>query len=566
VRSQGLSYCHPGHMLHSFLKRFVTLVLVLVVFEHEVTRTDAAAAAYSSSTSWSLSPTSKQSTQQRLHLPYPRRPFADALFLTSNDVTESLTENVGGAAPISASPAASTPTLLTDHQKDCCRGYLNKHHADLLHRLAEMYSPVGERLAKANVWSGGSMELVSAHVESVTEESLQLTVATQKRNQPDLIRETITISLNAHPISEKSRQYPTLPLVLEDPDRFPIDDFCRKLARLCWIAKKPEVSGKLAQLAIQLHHDDDGSDKGNNPKTASSRKVGELPPSMYLNQVPHNRFVRQYFYDAASDAVLDAVIQCSQGRIGNRMQLLVQFPELNPDMDSYRIGTLLEMVRAIAIRLAEQNVRVRVCVQQSMGVGIFTGLPKQLGGVAKLLELMDWQSEPGEINEGMVGTYVNFGNVGPDHVQNQVQVGDEIVQHADDVFVLVAPQSMIGTDSSIVPLLQGMVKAAGDRPVILINPDLTDKVSSAGQQSVRGRQERLDFASSFQTVYCFQNIYVSGTSYFPILGAMTKQRYNDPWVAHQRRDLANNGGELYVPVLMSETRPDGQVILESFER
>jgi adenylate kinase len=550
-------------MLHSFLKRFATAGLALVVFEQGVARTDAAA--YSSFSSRSLSPTLEQATQQRLRLAYPRRPFVGALFSTSNEVTESLTENGGGAAPISSSPAAITPTLLTDHQKECCRGYLNKHHADLLLRMVEMYSPVGERLAKANVWSGGSLELVSAHVDLVTEESLQLNVTTQKRNQPDLIRETITVPLNAHPISEKSRQYPTLPLVLVDPDRFRIDDFCRKLARLCWIAKMPEVSGKLAQLAIQLH-DDNGSNKGNNPNTASPRKVGELPPNMYLNKVPHNRFVRQYFYDAASDAVLDAVIQCSQGRIRNRMQLLVQFPELNPDMDSYRIGTLLEMVRAIAIRLAEQNVRVRVCVQQSMGVGIFTGLPKQLGGVAKLLELMDWQSEPGEVNEGMVGTYVNFGNVGPDHVQNQVKVGDEIVKHADDVFVLVAPQSMIGTDSSIMPLLQGMVKAAGDRPVILINPDLTDKVSSAGQQSVRGRQERLDFAKSFRTVYCFQNIYVSGTSYFPILGAMTKQRYNDPWVAHQRRDLANNGGELYVPVLMSETRPDGQVILESFER
>jgi adenylate kinase len=455
--------------------------------------------------------------------------------------------------------------LLTDHQKDCCRGYLNKHHADLLLRLVEICSPIGERVAKANVWSGGSMELVSAQVEAVTEESLVLNAATQKRNQPDLIEETITIPLHAHPISEKIRQYPTLPVVVDDPDRYPIDDFCRKLSRLCWIAKMPAVSGKLAQLAIQLHDDDDENDSSGSARK-SPRKVGEIPPNMYLNQVPHNRFVRQYFYDAASDAVLDAVVQCSQGRLSNRMQLLVQFPELNPSMDSYRIGTLLEMVRAIAIRLAEQNVRVRVCVQQSMGVGIFTGLPKQLGGVAKLLQLMDWQSEAGEVNEGMVGTYVNFGNVGPDHVQNEVMVGDEIVQHADDVLLLVAPQSMVGTDSSIMPLLQGMVKAAGDRPVILINPDLTDKVSSAGQQSVRGRQERLDFASSFQIVHCFQNIYVSGTSYFPILGAMTKERHNDPWVAHQRRDLANNAGELYVPVLMSETRPDGQVILESFER
>jgi adenylate kinase len=38
-------------------------------------------------------------------------------------------------------------------------------------------------------------------------------------------------------------------------------------------------------------------------------------------------------------------------------------------MDSYRIGTILELIRTIAIRLAEENLRVKVCVQGSMGVG-----------------------------------------------------------------------------------------------------------------------------------------------------------------------------------------------------
>jgi len=105
----------------------------------------------------------------------------------------------------------------------------------------------------------------------------------------------------------------------------------------------------------------------------------------------------------------------------------------------------------------------------------------------------------------------------------------------------------VGTDSSIIPLLQAHVKAAGDRPVILINADLVDKVSAAGQQSVRGRQERIDFANRFETVFHFQNIYVSGTSYFPILGATTKLHPEEPWVCHQRRDFANDGGEIYVP-------------------
>ena len=46
-------------------------------------------------------------------------------------------------------------------------------------------------------------------------------------------------------------------------------------------------------------------------------------------------------------------------------------PELNPEMDVYRIGTLLEMVREIAYVLAQDGKRVKVCVQQSMGQGVF---------------------------------------------------------------------------------------------------------------------------------------------------------------------------------------------------
>lgn len=70
----------------------------------------------------------------------------------------------------------------------------------------------------------------------------------------------------------------------------------------------------------------------------------------------------------------------------------------------------------MAIKLAEQNLRVRVCVQGSMGVPPFTAIPKQLNGVAALLQRMDWGSEAGGENEGMVGDYVNFGGVGKEHV------------------------------------------------------------------------------------------------------------------------------------------------------
>jgi adenylate kinase len=227
-----------------------------------------------------------------------------------------------------------------------------------------------------------------------------------------------------------------------------------------------------------------------------------------------------------------------------------------------RIGTLLELVRYIAIKIAEQNLRVRICVQGSMGSGIFTSLPKQLSGVATLLERMDWQSGVGEENEGIIGTYVKFGAIGKEHVVN-TSVKEGVI--GDDVFIILCPQNMVGTDTSVIPILQEMVEAAGDRPVILINPSLADKVSSGGQQSFRGRQERLDFCNSFQSIFHMECLYMSGTSYFPIVGALTKLSPSSPWVAYQRRDLLNNEGEVYIPVLCAELRPSSDMILSCFE-
>ena len=259
----------------------------------------------------------------------------------------------------------------------------------------------------------------------------------------------------------------------------------------------------------------------------------------------------------ASDAALEAVILCSNKEISNRMKMTAMFPEMNPQMDSYRIGTLLELARGIAIQLAEQNLRVRVCVQGSMGVGIFTGVPKQLNGVHTILQRMDWESGENEQNEGMVGDYINFGHVGKDHVVDG--------EKQDDVFILICPQNMIGLESSIIQNLEEMVEAAGDRPVILINPDLEDKVSAQGQQSVRGRQQRLDFTNSFEDIFQFQNSYMSGTSYFPILGSVVKLGPLEPWVAHQRRDLVS-GGEVYLPVYSSETKPESEVLMKCFSK
>ena len=519
-----------------------------------------------------------------------RQSFASILLLHESKQSSSSVQK--DDAPVGSSTAAGTTTSaaasfpkkrqLEPDQLEFVLGYLNKHHSDVLKVFAEAFSPLGLEMLRANTASGGYMKVEEARAVNIDTEQMELAVDIQIRGKP-LETRKVQFALRGEPTGSRRKYQDAVAAVPEDPNRLPIDDIVRRLCRLCWIIKRGDITGKLIQLAVQL--------KG--------AGIGKLPENMYLNQVPHNRYVRQYFYDQVSEAVMEAVIKCSQGELSNRMKVTSQFPEMNPSMDSYRIGTILEMVRAIAIRLAEENLRVRVCVQGSMGVGIFTGVPKQLNGVSRLVQMMDWQSGEGEENEGMVGEYVRFGAVGPEHVINTIKDSDgNIVQHQDDAFIIIAPQvschrdvvfnpsnqaplasqlyvlfytlhhhqNMVGTDSSIIPLLEEMVAAAGDRPVIIINPDLTDKVSAAGQQSFRGRQGRIDFANSFETVYHFQNIYVSGTSYFPILGAFTKMRPSEPWIAHQRRDYADGDGEIYLPVLAAETKPEGTDIMESFEK
>ena len=102
--------------------------------------------------------------------------------------------------------------------------------------------------------------------------------------------------------------------------------------------------------------------------------------------------VRNLFYDDAVHAMQSAVAdKAGVDGQGRKMMLTITPPELNMEMDSYRVGSLLELVREAAIGFATHGLNVRVCVQGSMGQGAFTGVPRVLSGVRKLLQLMDWQ-------------------------------------------------------------------------------------------------------------------------------------------------------------------------------
>lgn len=106
---------------------------------------------------------------------------------------------------------------------------------------------------------------------------------------------------------------------------------------------------------------------------AAAPQVVTLPTR--INGTPHSRDLRRFFYSDASDSVLRA-LAAGESRITMRCTI----PELNPEMDVYRVGTLLELTRELATRIAEDGRRVKVCVQGSMGQGVFQGLPLSLSG------------------------------------------------------------------------------------------------------------------------------------------------------------------------------------------
>ncbi|BDA45931.1 probable adenylate kinase 5, chloroplastic [Coccomyxa sp. Obi] len=256
-----------------------------------------------------------------------------------------------------------------------------------------------------------------------------------------------------------------------------------------------------------------------------------------LNNVPASRETRKFFYDDVCSAVKTAV--AAEERL---LSVRLTIPETNPEMDVYRIGTVLELVRDLVTDLATDGKRVKVCVQQALGQGVFQGLPLSLSGVRRIMENMDW---------GDVFDFVSFGNVGSDHLDDS------------SYYVIVAPQNVVG--STIMTKLLEMADAAVEqrKTLILFNPLLKDLPSASGVMGVRGRKERMEFADSFVPAYHFRLLYSSSAMMYPIRGAL-RHVYGGPWEVFKRVDLGKRTEE-YRFVGSFDREPDGSLLTPLFQ-
>ncbi|CAK9252426.1 unnamed protein product [Sphagnum jensenii] len=247
---------------------------------------------------------------------------------------------------------------------------------------------------------------------------------------------------------------------------------------------------------------------------------------------PHAQWVRAYIYDSVRTAVLRALGDDAFRDKRARMQIKLNFPEVNPAFDTYRIGTLLECVRTVVLALAgDCGLRVRICVQQSLGEGVFTGLPLALASMRPVLEKMDW------------GTQLR---------EEQKARKDGAMQWMNYWW-----------EGMVTGLLEDLVTAAAGRPLLLVNPSLGDRPSGSDLMQIRGRQvlpafensyelaevnlnlERKDFSDSFVDIYELRLLYPSSGGYmFPIRGMVVKQSHLAPWVVYQKVETSD-GRERY---------------------
>ena len=105
------------------------------------------------------------------------------------------------------------------------------------------------------MWMANSYSIVSANVTHVTSSYILLEVVTLeqgKENDPSV--DSVEVSLDASPIDTKN--YRDLPKIVQQDTAttiaLPIDDFVRRVNRLCNIIKAYKATGKMIQMGVQL--------------------------------------------------------------------------------------------------------------------------------------------------------------------------------------------------------------------------------------------------------------------------------------------------------------------------
>ena len=159
-------------------------------------------------------------------------------------------------ACFSSSPSSDTAfseQYLDEKQLENAMGYLNKHHrSDVLVPFTKAFSSLGETFVKKNMWMGGSYVLKDAKVVDITFGEMTLEATVEERGNERV--ERVSFSLDADPVPAMAREFTAVPPV--DGFRLSstnaVDNFVRRMVRLCNVVKAHSATGKLIQLGVQI--------------------------------------------------------------------------------------------------------------------------------------------------------------------------------------------------------------------------------------------------------------------------------------------------------------------------
>ena len=148
----------------------------------------------------------------------------------------------------------------------------------------------------------------------------------------------------------------------------------RIVARVAGLARRRHPLRRPIDVVVAAAADSTPSSSSASSSESSSAnftRASYIPPQKYnpndgsvslptrLSGTPMSREARRWFYDDAAESV-DALLETG---LAKRASVKLTIPETNPEQDTFRIGTLLELVRAIAVRRAKgRGERVRVVV------------------------------------------------------------------------------------------------------------------------------------------------------------------------------------------------------------
>lgn len=187
----------------------------------------------------------------------------------------------------------------------------------------------------------------------------------------------------------------------------------------------------------------------------------------------------------------------SQAALGNVLALTLLLPQLDPELDVFDRRFVLSLSYALVTALSATS---KICILVQ-GTRKYGAIPLSVAGLRRTLEA------------DLANSADEWG--GSDSMASALRVADleepSAVADDDDVFVVITPCN--ATRTPVIDDVIALANRVGERPIILINPRLSDVPSAEGIMGVKGRGERNAFRDSWVAPFYMRLLFDAGTLY-----------------------------------------------------